>query len=278
MPDLLRAHDSFGKRVFGFAFHLFDLVAYEVLYRLSPARRMWFFNGGYMPLDDDYTSYPEFAGEDHSAMMYHQAGSTMVKGHGASPTSILDVGCGQGGGLVYLSRLYPQAKLTGTERSQSAVRLAKRRTKPFTDATITQGHSGGLAFGDDSFDMVVAVGSPTYFGLTLFVEEAGRVVKPGGLISFSGGYRQGDHEKVEGEIRDAAAKEGLEVLAYRDITPHTFASLKADLPRREATLAKVPWPFSIYARRWADMPGSPEYDEYEKGLRADFACVIRKPA
>ncbi|MAM62866.1 class I SAM-dependent methyltransferase [Maritimibacter sp. UBA3975] len=278
MPDLLRAHDSFGKRVFGFAFHMFDLAAYEVLYRLSPARRMWFFNGGYLPVDPDFTSYPEFAGEDHSAMMYHQAGHTMVKDYDPAPKSILDVGCGQGGGMVYLSRLYPEAKLTGTERSAAAVRLAKRRTRPHIDATIERGISGGLAYGDASFDMIVSVGAPTYFGLTLFIEETGRVVKPGGIISFSGGYRQGDHDHVEGEIREAAAREGLEMLSYRDITPHTFASLKADIPRRKAALKRVPWPFSLYAHRWADMPGSPEYDEYEKGLRTDFAAVLRKPA
>lgn len=278
MPDLLRAHDTFGKRVFGFAFHLFDLVAYEVLYRLSPARKMWFFNGGYLPLDPDYVSYPEFAGEDHSAMMYHQAGHTMIKDHAPAPTDILDVGCGQGGGLVYLSRLYPQARLTGTERSQSAVRLARRRTRKLIEADIERGISGGLAFPDNRFDMVVSVGAPTYFGLTLFVEEAGRVLKPGGLVSFSGGYRQGDHAAVEAEIRAAAEKEGLEMLAYRNITPHTFASLKADLPRREAALKRVPWPFSLYAYRWADMPGSPEYQEYEEGKRADFAAVLRKPA
>lgn len=278
MPDLLRAHSSFPKRLFGFAFHLFDLVAYEVLYRLSPARKFWFFNGGYLPLDPDYTSMPEFEGEDHSAMMYHQAGHTQIAALDPAPKKILDVGCGQGGGMVYLSRLFPKASLTGTERSLSAVALAKRRTAPLIEADIRQGKSNGLAFPDDSFDLLISVGAPTYFGLTLFVNEAARVVEPGGIISLSGGYRQGDHAKIEAELREAAAANGLEFISYRDITPHTFASLKADIPRREKALAKVPWPFSLYAVKWADMPGSTEYEEYETGLRADFAAVMRKPA
>ncbi len=45
------------------------------------------------------------------------------------------------------------------------------------------------AFADASFDLVISVGAPTYFGLTLFVTEAARVVTPGGIISLSGGYR-----------------------------------------------------------------------------------------
>lgn len=277
MPDLLRARTSIPRRVFALAFRLFDLVAYEVLYRLSPARKHWFFNGGYLPLDPDYIAQPEFRGEDHCAMMYHQAGHTQISALSPAPRDILDVGCGQGGGIVYLSRLFPGARLTGTERSRAAVALARRRTAPFVAADIRRGQSGGIDLPDRSFDLVISVGAPTYFGLTRFVTEAGRVLRPGGIISLSGGYRQGDHAAIEAELRAAASKAGLDFVSYRDITRHTFASLKADIPRRAAELAKVPWPFSLYAVRWADMPGSPEYMEYDTGLRADFAAVLRKP-
>ncbi|MCL1630154.1 class I SAM-dependent methyltransferase [Roseibaca sp. V10] len=278
MPDLLRARKSPLKTLFGFGFHLFDLIAYEVLYRFSPARKHWFFNGGYLPLDADYIPHPDFAGEDHCAMMYHQAAHTQIREFGLQPLDILDVGCGQGGGLVYVSRLFPNAALSGTERSLSAVALARRRIRPHTRAQIFQSKSNRLAFANTSFDLVLSVGAPTYFGLTRFVTEAARVLRPGGVISISGGYRQGDHAQIEDELRNAAQANGLVCTSYRDITPHTFASLKADIPRREVQLAKVPWPFSLYAVKWADMPGSAEYDEYETGKRADFAAVFHKPA
>lgn len=278
MPDLLRFSNSITRRVFGFAFHLFDLIAYEVLYRLSPARKHWFFNGGYLPVDEDFLSLPEFSAETHCAMMYHQAGHSQIKALAPSPRRILDIGCGQGGGLVYLSRLYPKAAITGTERSRSAVALARRRTAGLIDADIHSGRGALARFAPESFDLVVSVGAPTYFGLTRFVAEAARLVSPGGVISFSGGYRQGNHALIEAELRKAATAEGLDFISYRDITPHTFASLKADLPRREIEIAKVPWPFRLYAVKWADMPGSREYMEYETGLRADFAAVLRKPS
>jgi SAM-dependent methyltransferase len=278
VPDLLRVSNSISRRLFGFAFHLFDLVAYEVLYRLSPARKHWFFNGGYLPLDDDFRQLPQFAGEAHCAMMYHQAGHSQIRGLIRDPASILDVGCGQGGGLVYLAHLYPGARLCGTERSRSAVALSRRRTAPFLAADIRAGENALRGFEPAQFDLVVSVGAPTYFGLTRFVREAERVLRPGGVISLSGGYRQGDHGAIERELRAAAQEMGLDFISYRNITPHTFASLKADLPRREIEIAKVPWPFRLYAVKWADMPGSQEYHEYETGLRADFAAVMRKPA
>jgi|GEM_PF-1602413 len=277
MPDLLRAQSTLFKRVFGFGFHLFDLIAYEVLYRLSPARKHWFFNGGYLPHDPDFVDHPEFAGEAHCAMMYHQAGHTQIKGLCLNPKDILDIGCGQGGGLVYLSRLFPNATLTGTERSLSAVALARKRTAPLIKADIQRGKTTRLAFEANSFGLLISVGAPTYFGLTTFVEETAKVLRPGGVVSLSGGYRQGSHAKIEAELRLAAQNFGLEFVSYKDITPNTFASLKADLPRREIELSKVPWPFSLYAVKWADMPGSREYEEYETGLRADFAAVLKKP-
>lgn len=278
MPDLLRARSTLFKRIFGFGFHLFDLIAYEVLYRLSPARKHWFFNGGYLPVDPDFVEHPEFSGEAHCAMMYHQAGHSQIKALSPDPKAILDVGCGQGGGLIYLSRLFPKAKLTGTERCLSAVALARRRTAPFITADIQRAKSNQLAFEPESFDLLVSVGAPTYFGLTIFVQEAAKVLRPGGVISLSGGYRQGDHQHIEEELRTAAQASGLEFVSYKDITPNTFASLVADIPRREIELSKVPWPFSLYAVKWADMPGSREYQEYETGLRADFAAVLTKPS
>lgn len=277
MPDLLRARSTLLKRIFGLGLHLFDLIAYEVLYRLSPARKHWFFNGGHLPFDPDFVQHPEFSGEQHCAMMYHQAGHSQIAALSPAPDDILDVGCGQGGGLVLLSRLFPNAALTGTERSRAAVALARKRTAPLITAKILRGKSNQLAFKPESFDLLISVGAPTYFGLTSFVEQSAKVLRPGGIISLSAGYRQGDHQEIEAELRRAAQKFGLEFVSYKTITPNTFASLKADLPRREGEVAKVPWPFSLYAMKWADMPGSREYEEYETGLRADFAAVLTKP-
>lgn len=277
MPDHLRARRGFVKRSLGLGFHLFDLAAYEVLYRLSPARKHWFFNGGYLPRDDDFIPLPDFAGEAHCAMMYHQAGHSMIADLAPEPRDILDIGCGQGGGLLYLSHLYPAANLTGTERSLSAVALAQRRLAGRLDVRIRHGKSRALPFDAERFDLVISVGAPTYFGLTRFVREAARVLRPGGIVSLSGGYRQGDHAEIEAELHAAAKETGLEMRRYRDITPHTFASLKADIPRREREIARVPWPFRLYAVKWADMPGSTEYAEYAEGRRADFAAVLRKP-
>jgi SAM-dependent methyltransferase len=277
LPDLVRIRHSAVPAPLRLALHLFDLAAYEVLYRFSPVSRKMFFNGGYLPLAPDMLHLPALKGEEAAAMMYHLLLHRMVADLAPQPQVILDVGCGQGGGLLYAQALYPKARLFGTDRNGTATRKAARAVAGNPGSRLVKGHDDDIRFETACADFVISVGAPTYFGLTRFVCEAARVCRPGGIIAFSGGYRQGDHAVIEAELREAAAANGLDFYCYRNITPHTFAALQNDIPRREAELARVPWPFRIYGRKWADMPGSAEYDEYATGRRADFSCVLRKP-
>lgn len=267
MPALMRA-----------AQHLFDIAAYEVLYRFSPVRRKKLFNGGYLPLASDMVPCAAIAGEEPAAMMYHLLLRTMVSASGlvADPRDIADIGCGQGGGLAYAHCLFPQASLAGTDRNGTALRHARKNLAHVIDITLSKGHDNTIAFPDASFDFVVSVGACTYFGLPQFVAETARICRKDGLVAFSGGYRQGDHSRIETELRAAALENGLRLVRYSNIAPHTFAALQADIPRRTAELNRVPWPFRAYGWKWADMPGSVEYEEYATGRRADFAVLFAK--
>lgn len=277
MPDLLRIRYAAVPALLRFGFHLFDLAAYEVLYRFSPVAQRRFFNGGYLPLAPDLAALPDLAGEEAHAMMYHLLLRDLVAPLAPDPTAILDVGCGQGGGLLYAHALYPKARLLGTDRNGTVTRKAARLLAGIPGTQFAKGGGNRINMPDACADFVLSVGAPTYFGLPAYLAEARRCARPGAIIAFSGGYRQGDHAAIEAELRRAAANEGLIFHLYRNITPHTFAALEADIPRRLELLARVPWPFRVYGWKWADMPGSAEYDEYATGRRADFACVLQKP-
>lgn len=277
MPDLVRIRHSAAPAPIRLALHLFDLAAYEVLYRFSPVSRKMFFNGGYLPLAEDLLLPAELRGEEAAAMMYHLLLRRMVADLDPQPDTILDIGCGQGGGLLYAHALFPEARLIGSDRNGTATRKAAQALSGLPGVRLVKGRDDDIVLETGCADFVVSVGAPTYFGLSRYVTEAARVCRSGGIIAFSGGYRQGDHAKIEAELRDAAVQNWLDFIRYEDITPNTFAALKADIPRREKELARVPWPFRLYGRKWADMPGSAEYAEYAKGRRADFACVLRKP-
>lgn len=277
MPDFVRFRQASRSALGRLAFHLFDLAAYEVLYRFSPVARKRFFNGGYLPLSPDFRHLPELAGEEASAMMYHLLLSDLTAQLAPEPTVILDVGCGQGGGLFYAQSLFPKARLIGTDRNATVTRKAARFLARFPGSHVVKGHGNRINLPDGSADLVLSVGAPTYFGLSTYLSEATRCARPGAIIAFSAGYRQGNHAEIEAEIRAAALALGLIFHSYRNITPNTYAALEADIPRRAAELARVPWPFRLYGWKWADMPGSAEYEEYRTGRRADFACILQCP-
>ncbi|WP_158241886.1 class I SAM-dependent methyltransferase [Tabrizicola sp. TH137] len=277
MPDLVRIRHATAPAISRLALHLFDLAAYEVLYRFSPVARKRFFNSGYLPLSPDFRQLPALAGEEASAMMYHLLLADLVADLAPDPEVILDVGCGQGGGLHYAHALYPKARLIGTDRNGTVTRKAARFLATIPQTRLVKGTGKRINLPDACADFVLSVGAPTYFGLSTYVAEAARCARPGAVIAFSAGYRQGDHAAIQAELRQAAAENGLAFHLYRDITPQTFAALKADIPRRAEELARVPWPFRAYGWKWADMPGSEEYAEYTSGRRADFACVLHKP-
>ena len=272
MPDLLRVKETWWKSLFGLGFHIFDLVAYDVLYRFSPASKLMFFNGGYLPIAEDFVKNDAYLDEEANAMMYHIVCKPLAA---SKPKRILDVGCGLGGGLFYIANFFKGIDLVGIDRNRRAVSLSNRRMRDYPNVKALRSSGDYLDFEDNSFDGLTSVGVVTYFGLTQFTKEALRVVKPGAFIAFSGGYRQGDHDKIKAELR--AACKGLgKLVSYENTTPNIFECLKADIPRREALLKRVPWPFSLYGRKWADLPGSAEYEEYERGLRADFLVVMQK--
>lgn len=277
MPDLVRLRHATRPALGRLAFHLFDLAAYEVLYRFSPVARKRFFNGGYLPLAPDLRALPELAGEEASAMMYHLLLDDLIAHLKPDPQVILDVGCGQGGGLFYAHALFPNARLIGTDRNGTVTRKAARFLGQIPGSRVVKGQGSRINLPDGCADLVLSVGAPTYFGLSTYLAEATRCARNGAIIAFSAGYRQGDHAAIEAELRVAAQSSGLIFHSYHNITPHTFAALQADIPRRAAELARVPWPFRAYGWKWADMPGSAEYEEYRTGRRADFACILQRP-
>lgn len=273
MPDFLRIRRDPRRGLSRLGYHLLDLASYESAYLLGPARRELFFNSGYLPLAEDFVPLPGMEAEAHAAMMYHFVARSHPQAAGwlHVPRRIADIGCGPGGGLRYMTALYPRAALCGTERAWAARRLARRQVP---QARI-QGTRAALP---GPCDLITGVGTPTYIGLGPFLARFAPQLSPGGVISISGGYRQGDHARLRADLEEAARPLGLRLLSYRDIAPATRAALEADIPRREAALARLPAPLRPYARRWADLPGTPEYAEYQRGARCDFAAVLQAPA
>lgn len=250
---------------------------YVVLYRLSPARHQNFFNSGYAPAADWIERCPPFDKEPLQATLYDRVLDGWQACGGGIPASILDIGCGLGGGMRVAAHRFPGGRVVGLDVNATAVNVARRRLKHIDNARVEVGNALEQPFADDEFDLVFSVGAAGYVGLEPFMAEAARVLAPGGVLSFSTGYTDAEFEDHLALVRREAERLGLEFVEAIDITANVFAAIDADVPRRKALIDRVPWPFRGYALAWADMPGSIRYQEYVDGRRLDYLVVCRKP-
>ncbi|WP_417772609.1 class I SAM-dependent methyltransferase [Stappia sp.] len=249
---------------------------YFILYKLSPARRLNFFNSGYAPAAPAILAEPQFAREALQATLYQVVIDEMTRDLDGSRAAMLDIGCGLGGGMRVARMLHPQSRITGVDVDRAAARVCRDRFRGDPAISVVSGDGRRLPLDDAAFDFVFSVGAASYIRMEDFLPEATRVLRPGGLLTLSVGYTRQDFEGQKSYVSELAEGAGLAPLRFRDITAHVFAAIAEDAPRRAALISRVPPPFRGYARDWADMPGTQRFKEYEDGERLDYAAVFRK--
>ncbi|HEX8752089.1 MAG TPA: class I SAM-dependent methyltransferase [Solirubrobacterales bacterium] len=98
--------------------------------------------------------------------------------HVGRPERILQVECGDGEGVLFLAREFPQARVRGVDRSAEAIRAASGRVglDPEGRVVFKVGRPGALPFPDDHFDCVAVLDAspPT--------AEIARVLRPAGSL------------------------------------------------------------------------------------------------
>lgn len=105
------------------------------------------------------------------------------------PVHLLDAGCGPGVVLSVLISRLPSATLVGTDISYSMLRQVRNNKQnglPLVQCRVEQ-----LAFADNSFDLIYALGVLDYLAdPSEFFKSVRRIIKPSGYFIFT--YPNGD--------------------------------------------------------------------------------------
>lgn len=125
------------------------------------------------------------------------------------PERVLEVGCGEGEGALFLAREFPAARVRGVDPREDLIRAATARVglDPEGRIAFKVGNANPLPYPDRFFDLVVQRdGRPA-------VGELARVLRPGGFVILARTQSAGGGGGAAGWLlRRHLARRGIELV------------------------------------------------------------------
>lgn len=218
---------------------------------------------------------------------------------------VLDAGCGVGGGSIYIAKT-TGAKVLGITLVPEQVDEAKRNAKKagvVPNVEFCEGDYCATRLEPNSYDVVFGMESVCYaWPKKAFVQEAFRLLKPGGILVLTDGYRKrairgGEEQQVMAEFCKGWKLAGLSsyLEMARAIENGGFIQLKVEDMTKATEMSlskmrKLVWWWNIGERilGWIDMPivamtranaraMRAWIEGVERGLFGYYAHVAQKP-
>ncbi len=193
-----------------------------------------------------------------------------VKAKAAKSTDLLEVSCGQGGGLAHLVQIWPSPiKAIGMDKSENAVASCRKSHAQVANLSFAQGDALAIPFPDASFDVVVNVeASGDYGNYEKFFSEVHRVLRKGGVFLYTDTCKARLVESTKLALADAGFKTN-----FRDIAANVVAASIEDTPRRRALIkTRVPFLYRTLIRdafeNYAAVDGSNRLEKLKTGKLA----------
>lgn len=186
---------------------------------------------------------------------------------------ILEVGCGQGAGGVFLLQYKHPRSYTGVDLSDKAIALCQRNAS-FANGRWIQGRADALPMSDHSVDVLVNIeSSHCYPSMAEFLQEVQRVLKPGGYMAFADLRPRSQVNALDNTIKAS----GLNVIHRSNITPQVLDSLTHVSDRRKAHIN------ATYSKIWrpafrdiSAVEGSVTYNGFINGQQVYLCYLLQK--
>lgn len=116
-----------------------------------------------------------------------------------SASRALELGCGTGANLGYLSSRHSETEFKGLDHSKKNVSKAKEKLGDNHNCTVEEGDFHDLSnYQEDSFDLVYVIEALCYSqNERKVLEEVKRIIKPGGLLLVFDGYIMKNRESLD---------------------------------------------------------------------------------
>ncbi len=186
---------------------------------------------------------------------------------------IVEIGCGQGAGGVFLLQYKNPRSYIGIDLSEKAIKLCQRNSK-FANAHWMQGRADALPIPDNSVDVVINVeSSHCYPSMEQFLSEVKRILRPNGYMAFTDLRHASKIDALDNYIKAA----GLHVLQRCDITSQVLESLTRLSDRRKAHINatySIMWRQAV--REISAVKGSVTYNAFINGQQKYLCYLLQK--
>lgn len=212
--------------------------------------------------------------EDEPNRLFIQLYNRVVQDIDLQNKDIVEVGCGQGAGGVFLVQYKHPRSYIGIDLSEKAIGFCQQHNK-FTNMQWMQGSSDNLALPDESVDVVINIESSHFYpSMRRFIHEVHRILKPNGYVAFAD-LRL--HFQVDALDRCFSAS-GLKLLQRTDISLQVLNSLTQLSDMRKAHINSFyPTMWRQFVRELSAVKGTDSYNSFINGQQKYFYYLLQKP-
>lgn len=206
----------------------------------------------------------------YSIQLYHRLAKMVdLKGK-----SIVEVGCGRGGGIAYITETFKPAKALGIDLNAKAAKFGNSHYQ-LPGLKFLQGNAQKLELEDASVDVIFNVeSSHRYENMEQFLNEVYRCLKPGGSFL----YTDFRFSKDMDELNQLLSKFNFVKFDEQIINENVVKALELDSERRIALVEKhAPMFLGKHLHDFAGSTGSPTFNDIKSGKIIYYVYCFHKP-
>jgi ubiquinone/menaquinone biosynthesis C-methylase UbiE len=242
---------------------------YWYVNRVDKNAEILFMNYGYSNPDQKVQLLPEEEPNRFSIQLYHLLAASVD----ISNKKIVEIGCGRGGGLTYITKKFAPSRALGIDLDKIAVSFSNKFYK-LNNLSFLLGDAQNLPLADKSYDVLINVeSSHRYPDMKAFLNEVNRILKPGGYFLYTD-FRY-DYEMPE--FKKLLETSGMKILKEELITPYVVKALEQDDARKRKLVKKLaPRVLHDIALNFAGTVGSETYNYFKNQKYIYFYYVFQK--
>jgi ubiquinone/menaquinone biosynthesis C-methylase UbiE len=226
-------------------------------------------NYGYHDTDNQIKLDSVDESDRFSLQLYHHLASKVD----LKDKDIVEIGCGRGGGLYYITKNFSPASARGVDLDRQAVTFCKCHYN-IDELNFSQGDAQSLNLENNSCDVLINVeSSHRYPDMAAFLSEVSRILRPNGHFLFTDFRHDYEFEAMKKDLD----KCGLVMLKEEFINNEVVTALKMDTERKKILVNKLtPKVLHKTALNFAGAVGSTTYKQMLSRKYLYFTYVLQK--